>query len=534
MTSKFLSIAFAMSYFVQSCAPKSNKVSAVTAIETVENTSQILAPVDSTPEAKDTEATETSTVVSEEAKSGAELPEPVLTISEATNINNANLEQYSVVGECSLDSYPVKITIASLSFDSTCSGNVYLANNIDLSTLADGDVIISVSQTNDEGTIGASSHTVNKDTATPTVSISSSPNISQANASAYTAYGTCSESSRIVTINFSGTLNFYPICSSGHWSINNVDVSLLSDGSIILTADHDNDSSTPAEQASTNITKDSLAPTVTISQADDINSSNELSYQAIGTCSDDGQNVDVNLAGLPLSLTCSNGTWNTGFQDLSSLEDGSYTVTADHKNASDVAADSASVVINKSTTTPSISNFSVASTLSDSASLVWTLVDPGGFTIEDYEIQYRVSNSSLWLPYADGVSLLASADVNGLSAGTSYEFRARVHYADDKESSWLTASAETKPDNALFDSPYKAMNVGGATDATVVAFENNTNITLNGSDLITLNEGETHQFVSAQFDVIDADKPIYTAGRRGSGGDNAKANMTFSPSSSAR
>lgn len=73
------------------------------------------------------------------------------------------------------------------------------------------------------------------------------------------------------------------------------------------------------------------------------------------------------------------------------------------------------------------------------------------------------------------------------------------------------------------------MNVGGATSSTVVAHQDNTSVTLNGSALVTLNKGQTHTFTSAQFDVIDADKPIFTAGRKGSGGDTNKANVVWQP-----
>lgn len=74
------------------------------------------------------------------------------------------------------------------------------------------------------------------------------------------------------------------------------------------------------------------------------------------------------------------------------------------------------------------------------------------------------------------------------------------------------------------------MNVGGSTDTTVTAHKDSTTITLNGSPLTTLSAGQTHRFTSSQFDLIDADKPIFTAGRRGTAGiAGDSANIAWNP-----
>ena len=394
-------------------------------------------------------------------------------------------------------------------------------------------MVVTASQTSELGAQGSASHTVTKITAIPTVSISASPSITQANHTAYSTYGSCSETGRAVTVTFASSAIFTSICASGTWSLNNIDVSTLTDAeAVALTADHSNSDDVSASQASTAISKDTQSPTITISSASDINASNVSSYQVIGTCSEESQAVTVKIGNIDVASTCTGGAWSTGFQDMSSLDEGSHTVTADHKNAIDEAADTASYAINKATATPTVSALSVPSTLTESAQLSWNLIDPGGFVIEDYTIYYRIENSSTWLPFNDGVSILTSVEVTSLMANTRYEFRVRLLYSEGQMSPWSdVAVGETKPSDPIFDSPYKAMNVGGATDATVVAFEDGTEVTLNGDPIITLNKGETHRFVSAQFDIIDADKAIYTAGRRGSGGNVNKGNITFSPTS---
>ena len=457
-------------------------------------------------------------------------PAPILTIIDPSSINNGNKNLYSILGECELEGETVSIVIGGSSFETSCLSGIYSLSNLDVSSNLDGTIILTASQINEEGTTGSASVSVAKDTATPTVTISSPDNIDQANVSSYSISGTCSENSQVVTLTFSGTLSFYPICSSGQWSVLNSDLSSLADSaSLSITADHSNIAAVAAPQASITVTKDTLAPTVTISQAVEISASNEANYLLTGTCSENNRNVLISLGSLDYTVTCSNGAWSSGFQDVSSLTDGSHILNIDHDNSSSVAAETASQIVSKSTGTPSISGFSVPTTLSTSVSLQWTLEDPGGFTIEDYEIQYKLQSSSVWLPYDDGVNLNTELSLTSLTPATTYSFRVRVHYSEDNESEWATSSGETKPDNELFSSPYKAMNVGGATDVAVAAIEDGTEVTLNGDPLVTLQAGETHRFTSAQFDVIDSNKPIFTAGRRGSGGDDTKANMVFSP-----
>ena len=457
---------------------------------------------------------------------------PVLTIVGAADINNGNKGLYSVIGECELDGKTVGLNISGLDFNTTCISGVFSVNNLDLRSVADGLVSLTAIQVNEEGTAGSSTVIVSKNTSTPTVTIDSPDNISQANVSAYTIAGTCSENGQVVTVTFSGALSFYPICSSAHWSVYNSELSSLADSTALsITADHSNSAALAAPQATTNVIKDTLSPTVTISQANEINQSNETSYQMTGTCSENGRDVHISLGSLNYTVSCSGGAWSSGFQDVSVLGDGSHILNVDHDNGSSVAASTASRVVTKSAGTPSISGLSIPSTLSTSVSLLWTLEDPGGFTIEDYEIQYKVQSSALWLPFDDGVNLNTNFNLTGLTPATMYSFRVRVHYADDNKSDWATSSGETKPDNELFDSEYMAMNVGGATDVMIAAFENDTEVTLNGEALVTLQAGETHRFTSSQFDIVDSNNPIYTAGRRGSVASPDKGNMVFSPTS---
>ena len=44
----------------------------------------------------------------------------------------------------------------------------------------------------------------------------------------------------------------------------------------------------------------------------------------------------------------------------------------------------------KATAVPTVSSLSISTTLTNEVGIVWTLNDPGGFTIDDYIIHYPI------------------------------------------------------------------------------------------------------------------------------------------------
>lgn len=447
---------------------------------------------------------------------------PTVTITFSPAITSANQSNYQISGTCSENGTNLAVSIGTLNYNPSCASNSWVVGPVNVSSLADSPTLaLQASQTDVNGNVGSASRTVDKTTTGATVTIVSAPNITQANKTNYTVSGSCSNNGTNVSIMI-GSIPKTASCSSGNWTSGVVDVSSLADGSVTITADH-----ATAIQASTLVSKDTTSPTVTISSAPDINQSNQLSYKVTGTCSQNGVSVSVFIDSLNFNPNCASGSWSTGFQDVSSIPDGTgISVTADHSTATQ-----AQVLINKATSTPSVTSLSVATTLPTSIELNWTLVDPGGFTLNDYVINYRIKGSPTWLLFSDGVSLSTNTSVSGLTSSTTYEFRVALIYDSSNQSGWSnTAEGTTQPNSPLFG-PNVAMNVGGSTDTTVVAHTDGTNVTLNGSPLITLNQGQTHRFTSAQYDLIDADKPIFTAGRRGSGSAVNTANIVWSPTS---
>tara|TARA_B100001248_G_C27399748_1_gene469167 strand:- start:13358 stop:15787 length:2430 start_codon:yes stop_codon:yes gene_type:complete len=176
-----------------------------------------------------------------------------------------------------------------------------------------------------------------------------------------------------------------------------------------------------------------------------------------------------------------------------------------------------------------INNLSITNAGPYQITLGWSAPNDNGTPISDYIVEYKLSSGGSWTVFTDGVSSELTATITGLSEATSYDFRVQSFNGVNSAYSNI-ATGETTVDDPFFDpSVYKAMNLNGATNSAVVAFEDTTNIELNGSVLTSLNAGETYAFSSSQNDVISADKPIFVAGRRATGsGASREGNMVWS------
>lgn len=458
---------------------------------------------------------------------------PTVSISSAPNITLANQTSYSAIGSCSDDGQNVEINVGTLTLNRTCTGGAWTTGNIDVSGEADDNLFSITAVHSDAGGNNSTtaSVSIDKTTSVPVVTLNTPSAISSANVSSYSLSGTCSENGRVVSVSL-GALNFTPNCASGFWNTGNQIVSSLADNpSISITVDHQNAGGANASQVSTTVSKDLSLPTVTISSPTNINVANQTSYSVGGTCSENGRTVSVILGGINLTPTCTGGTWYSSGVNVSAIGDSSnVSITADHDNAGGTNATQATATVSKETSTPSVSNLGTSDELVNSISLSWILENGSGFTINDFVIQYRVKSTSVWLTFSDGTSTNTASTVTGLNPSTVYEFRVRVTYNTSSTSSYSEiAEGETKPNSPIFG-VNKAMNVGGATESRVVAFEDDTDVTLNGSSLITLQRGETHIFTSSQFDIIDANKPIFTAGKRGPNNAGANgANIVWQP-----
>jgi hypothetical protein len=154
----------------------------------------------------------------------------------------------------------------------------------------------------------------------PTVTITSFPDISSANENTYVTSGACSEEGRAVTI-LVGAATATPTCSGGAWTTGTMDVSGEAEGSVTITADHDDALTNDAIQATQNVTKDTITQTVFITSAPSITTLNETNYLVSGTCTNSGVLVDVFVGTVNSQPNCSGGTFATGSMNVSGEAD---------------------------------------------------------------------------------------------------------------------------------------------------------------------------------------------------------------------
>ncbi|MCB0420814.1 MAG: hypothetical protein KDD61_07450 [Bdellovibrionales bacterium] len=309
---------------------------------------------------------------------------PTVTIASpiATDyIHIGNENAFTISGSCSENGQQVTIsaddtnggtTAVTPGTQPTCAAGNYTVN-LDLSSLDDDTITITADHSDvASNSATQSSVSLTKDTGTPTVIISSpiaTDFINIGNENAFTISGSCSENGREVTISADDTNGgttavtpgTQPTCAAGSYTVN-LNLSSLDDDTITITADHSDIASNSATQATVSLTKDTGAPTVTITSplaADYINSSNENLFTVSGSCSENGREVTITANDGISAITpgtqptCSAGNYTVNL-NLSSLVDGAVTITADHSDAAANSATQATVSLTKDTGTPTV------------------------------------------------------------------------------------------------------------------------------------------------------------------------------------
>gem|GEM_PF-2490722 len=311
-------------------------------------------------------ATQASTTVVKDASN------PTVAITSSPVISNSNKTAYTVSGTCSETGQTVVINVGSVNTSDTCTlltwtATVDVSGNPDSSTL-----LITADHTDVNGNTAVQAGiTVTKDTAVPTVAITSAPIINNANKAAYTVSGTCSENTRAVSVNIGG-IAATPACSSLTWSTGAINVTAAADSlTLAITANHTDSAGNAATQASTTVIKDTSNPTVAITSSPGINDSNKTAYTVSGTCSENTRTVTVNVGGVAATPTCSALTWTTGTLNVSGVADSAtVTITANHTDSNGNSATQASTTVVKDSAFPTVALSSAEPATTSGASWV--------------------------------------------------------------------------------------------------------------------------------------------------------------------
>ena len=247
----------------------------------------------------------------------------------------------------------------------TVAGGAWSLDNLDLSGLEEGPLTVSATVTDQAGNPVSASDDIIHDTLASiddTVQVSAGVVINAAEATSVTLSGTTAEIEQgrplEVTLNDgTSTLTFNTtVASDGSWTLTNLDLSSLDDGTLTVTLNSDDRAGNPAT-ASDTVDKDTLAQ-VTVEFLDDADTTlgpnGEIVYNAAGvsevqlqgtvTGVEDGQTVSIVLtdsAGNQITVpdaTVSGGTWSAGPVDLTGFVDGGLTAQV---NTEDLAGNPA-------------------------------------------------------------------------------------------------------------------------------------------------------------------------------------------------
>ena len=260
---------------------------------------------------------------------------PTVTVAPLTPISASNQATYGPIsGTCSALGQPVTVTVGTLSAPPTSClpGGTWSIGPMNVSSLPDGPVTVTASQTNGSGTGSGSASTL-KDATPPAVTIASAPPINAANAGNYTVSGTCTTTDGNVSVSFNGGAPLTTPCTSGSWTLSGTNLSALPDGTVTILATQ-TDAAGNSGQATRNTPKDTLPPTVTVTAPAPITAANQGSYSVSGTCSAGDGAVSVTIGTVSTVTPCTaGGTWTVTGANVANLPQGTVTITASQTDA---------------------------------------------------------------------------------------------------------------------------------------------------------------------------------------------------------
>ncbi|MDA9189407.1 choice-of-anchor D domain-containing protein, partial [bacterium] len=268
---------------------------------------------------------------------------PVIAITNPANLTSVNIANdsatFTVDGTCDEAGQLVTVLVDGAAAPSqvgfNCDG-VNFTGTIDSTVYPTGnhDFTASISDPAGNNTVSGA-NTVIKDITAPVVTINS-PLSGQfiniaSNTTTYSISGSCNESGRTVSILVNSVAAVSPVDFScvGNSYTGTIDVTGVGAGAVTLEAVLDDASANVTTSTAVNLTKDIISPTAAYDPLPMITSVNASSYGFTGTCSENTQEVSLNIAGIipATQPTCTGGTWSIAGIDASVLADSPPLVT---------------------------------------------------------------------------------------------------------------------------------------------------------------------------------------------------------------
>jgi|GEM_PF-1091683 len=241
----------------------------------------------------------------------------ITTVANNAFVNKANSASYAVSGVCSHAGANVVINTASVTKTEVCSETLSWSSLLDLRSLSDGALALTVSHGPEGGTPATASRILTKDTVDPSVTVtspSSSTQVSAGNAGAFALAGDCSESGRSVQLSAEsdsgpGTATGTGTCSAGHWNAT-LNLEFLANGNVTVTVAHQ-DAAGNTKSVAQSYTKDAAVPVFTIAAPVNGHIYNSTTYtQATvsGLCDKPGATVTLSGA-VSGTTSCDGSQW---------------------------------------------------------------------------------------------------------------------------------------------------------------------------------------------------------------------------------
>jgi hypothetical protein len=333
---------------------------------------------------------------------------PTITLVGPANnsqINAAsNSTHFSVHGTCSENNQSITVKVdgsnAAGQASSTCSSGTY-ATTIDTTGYTDGVHTFTV-MINDlaQNSASSASAVVTKKAAIPVIALAS-PNflsvMNIANHANFTVSGSCTEDGREVTLNLKVestpfTPSTQPVCNLNHtpqWQTV-VDFSNHPDGNVYFTASQTDFVGNTGTSATFAMTKDTVIPSMAFikpNSGDFANIANHQAFSVTGNCNENGSHVVLTVTDGITTLnpaphaycTLANNPDFTIPVDLSSLNEGSITITSNLTDLSQNKGSPLSVSIFKDSIAPLLA----VTTPATDGILVGDLITAAGTCSED-------------------------------------------------------------------------------------------------------------------------------------------------------
>ena len=184
----------------------------------------------------------------------------------APPINSHNQGSYSFSGTCTGGHDLVSISIGGIATNASCENNAWNVDGLDVASLTGDSVEMTIDVSDAAGNPAAQlGKTVIRDIVPPLVSVTSAPDIGNANQDSYTISGSCDEAGKTVNVKIGSRFSRDTPCTASGWSLVLTDTTGIDEGvGLAVVVVLSDDAGNEGRDGDDTITKDTLAPTASL------------------------------------------------------------------------------------------------------------------------------------------------------------------------------------------------------------------------------------------------------------------------------